>query len=460
MINSNSKNTFLVIFVSSLFSWIEIDAQVLDNYVTEGLKNNIVLQQKTISLDYAIYSLKIARSYFLPSVNFQGNYTSGEGGRYIPLPLGDLMNPVYSTLNQLTGSNSFPSIENKEISFFPNNFYDARVKTSLPIVNTDIYYNKRIQQQQVKLKEYEVEVYKRELVKNIKTSYYNYLSALTAVQIYGKATDILNENVRVNEKLIENGKGLTATLLRSQSEREKVLVQFNNAENDEKNAKKYFNFLLNKDFDSEINISNSFEDNVADSLMNTLFLINDSSREELMMLKTGESISNTVVKMSQSYFVPKISAFLDLGSQSEDWKFNNKSRYYLIGFQVDFPIFNGGKNSYKTRQSILEYKTAQLNYENNRNQLRLAYESAKSNLSSAWHAYQASQLQLKSAQSFFKLIDKSFKEGTNSLIEYLDARNQLTSAELMANLSKYKVMIEMAVLERESASYHLNTDKK
>jgi len=30
----------------------------------------------------------------------------------------------------------------------------------------------------------------------------------------------------------------------------------------------------------------------------------------------------------------------------------------------------------------------------------------------------------------------------------------------MANLSKYKVMIEMAVLERESASYHYNTDKK
>ncbi|NVO11326.1 MAG: TolC family protein [Bacteroidales bacterium] len=453
------KIIFLVIGLIILIS-NEINSQSINDYIKEGLDNNIVLQQKAISLEHALYSLKTANAYFLPSIDFQGNYTTGEGGRYIPLPLGDLMNPIYTTLNNLTGSNSFPTIENKNISFFPKNFYDAKLRTTLPIINSDIYYNRKIQQQQVKLKEYEVDVYKRELVKNIKTAYYNYLCALTAIQIYSKATDILNENVRINQKLIENGKGLPATCLRAQSEREKVLVQFANAQNDEKNAKKYFNFLLNKNLESEIITTFSFTDSVVDSLMTSLLSVSDTSREELMMLKSGENISSYIVKMNKSYLIPKINAFIDLGSQSEDWKYNTKSRYYLTGIQVDFPIFSGGKNMYKTKQAVLDYKNAQLNYENTKLQLTLANEVAKSNLSSAWNAYQSSRLQLKSAQSYFNLIDKGFKEGVYSLIEFLDARNQLTLSELTVNINKYKIMIEVASVERETARYNFDNAKK
>jgi hypothetical protein len=83
-------------------------------------------------------SLRIANSYFMPSVGIQGNYTSGRGGRSISFPVGDMLNPVYSTLNQLTGTSNFPQIENVNTTFFPYNFYDAKVHTTVPIVNTDL----------------------------------------------------------------------------------------------------------------------------------------------------------------------------------------------------------------------------------------------------------------------------------------------------------------------------------
>ena len=68
-------------------------------------------------------------------------------------------------------------------------------------------------------------------------------------------------------------------------------------------------------------------------------------------------------------------------------------------------------------------------------------------------------MQVKSAHSYFKLINKGFKEGANSLIEFIDARNQLTSSELTLNINKYKLMIEIANLERETASYDLAGSK-
>jgi outer membrane protein TolC len=64
-------------------------AQSLEDYIREGLKNNLVLEQKNISLKQAQQSLRIAKSYFLPSINLLADYTSGKGGRSIAIPVGD-----------------------------------------------------------------------------------------------------------------------------------------------------------------------------------------------------------------------------------------------------------------------------------------------------------------------------------------------------------------------------------
>ena len=96
----------------TLFTVVLQAQPVLENYVQEGLKSNLVLQQKNLSLQQAQQSLQIARSYFLPSVTLLTDYTSGEGGRSISIPIGDLLNPVYTSLNQMTQSDAFPQVEN------------------------------------------------------------------------------------------------------------------------------------------------------------------------------------------------------------------------------------------------------------------------------------------------------------------------------------------------------------
>src|SRR5688572_20841093 len=87
-----------------LLSSAHLFSQNLSAYIDEGLKGNIALKQKNISLEQARQSLDIARSYFLPSVNVLADYTSGDGGRSIKIPIGDLLNPVYGSLNQLMQS--------------------------------------------------------------------------------------------------------------------------------------------------------------------------------------------------------------------------------------------------------------------------------------------------------------------------------------------------------------------
>jgi outer membrane protein len=442
---------FATVFISTVNA-----QQNLEGYVTEAFKNNIVLQQKNISLEKAQYALKTAKSLFLPTVAFSTTWSTADGGRNIPLPLGDLLNPVYSSLNQLTATNKFPLMENQSINFLPKNYYDAKVRTTVPIVNTDLGYNKKISEQQVTLQEFEVQIYKRDLVKNVKTAYYNYLNALQAVDIYKSGLQLANEGLRVNEKLLDGGKGLPAYVLRSKSEVENVNAQLVNAEQQVINAQMYFNFLLNRDTNEKIETNFDAQSDLTKVNGLVADLSATGNREELKALDQVVSINKTALKMNQQFAVPKLAGFVDLGSQSEGFHFNDNTRYYMVGLQLDIPIFTGNRNNIKIKESNLNIRNAELNSNLVAQQLNLSAKISQNNLKATYQTYQSSLRQFEAASSYQRLIEKGYKAGTNSFIETIDARNQYTSAQLLVNINRYKVLSAMAEVERETATYSIN----
>ncbi|MGK6351114.1 TolC family protein [Parapedobacter sp. DT-150] len=428
----------------------------LTGYIQEGLESNLVLRQRNISLQRADYALKTAKSMFLPSVNVQASYQTADGGRNIPLPIGDMLNPVYRTLNQLTQSDAFPQIENETINFLPRNYYDAHIRTTLPIINTDIGHNKRINEQRVRLTQLEVEAYKRELVKEIKTAYFNYLSAIQIVDINRSALDLANEGKRTNEKLVEYGKGLPAYVLRSNSEVAAAQAKLNEAELAARNARLHFNSLLNRPEDAPVDSAFNRDAallQVADALRGDTVSL--EQREEVKALTTAIGIQETALKMNKQFAIPKLNAFLDLGSQSEGFRFNDQTRYYMAGLQLELPIFNGNRNKYSIQQSRLDVEDANLQLLQARQQLQLASSVAYHNLQSALQNYRAAKAQLEAAQAYQRLITKGYQAGSNSYIETVDARSQYTSAKMAVSINTYQVLSAAAALEREHASYPL-----
>ena len=174
------------------------------------------------------------------------------------------------------------------------------------------------------------------------------------------------------------------------------------------------------------------------------------------MVRTAKAMNQTSLRLNKFSRLPKVNAFLDLGSQASDWRVNENSKYYLVGVQLSMPLFLGFRNNMAIRQSTLEVQKTQLQLTNTTQQLLLAAEVAKNDLQTTIQNYLASREQLKSAQSYFHLIEKGYQEGINSLIEFLDARNQLTSSQLQRNLRLFEMLTASAKLERETASYSFN----
>jgi outer membrane protein TolC len=194
-------------------------------------------------LEKNVYALKEAKSMFLPNISFSTTYTKADGGRTIDFPTGDLLNGAYATLNQLTGSNSFPQLHNERILLNPDNFYDAKFRTSLPILNAELIYNKRIKLQQVDLQKSEVLLYKRELVKEIKTAYYKYIKAINAIKIFESSLRLVEEGQRINTALFNNSKVNRTAVIRSNNEVSKISSSLITANKTAESARYYFNFL-------------------------------------------------------------------------------------------------------------------------------------------------------------------------------------------------------------------------
>ena len=438
------------------FACILGQKSILDEYIEMGFQQNIVVQQKLISAEKALLSLQSAQSLYQPTLAFQGGYQTGEGGRSISFPVGDMLNPVYATLNQLTKSSAFPQIANVETNFFPRNFYDVKLTSVMPIYNRDISINKEIQSQTLGIQKADIQVYKRELVKNIKTAYLNYLMAHKAIGIYQNGLLLAQEGKKINEKLLANGKGLPAYILRSENEVVQMASQLSEAEKQAESAKMYFNFLLNRELLTEI--KTNFDEQEALDILKKNQIAEVDQREELGMLKQAISLQQSVVKMNESFYLPKLNGYLNLGSQSSNWDFNQKSTYYLLGMQLDIPIFSGKRNLNKIKQSAMDVDMAKKSLDLTSKQVSLALQIAQKNLTQTWVAFRASQKQIDVANTYQKLIDKGYKEGVNTYIETLDARSQWTNAHLALNINQFKILIAAAQVEREAASYPLKNE--
>ena len=104
---------------------------------------------------------------------------------------------------------------------------------------------------------------------------------------------------------------------------------------------------------------------------------------------------------------------------------------------------------YKIKKSKLDIdlQKSQLMYM--QQQLNLSANVAKNSIKSHYQSYQSAIQQTIAAKAYLDLIDKGYKEGINTFIETLDARNQLTISQIQELISKYDLMASIAVYERE-----------
>jgi outer membrane protein len=436
-----------LIFLSSFV----FGQDILNDYVKYGLDNNLALQQKQSGYQKSIEALREARGLFYPDISFNARYTISEGGRVIDFPVGDLLNPVYSTLNMLTSSNLFPRVENEQILFLRPHEQETKLRLIQPVINTDIYYNSRIKKELTVFNEEDVNQYKRELTAEIKKAYYNVATADGVFSMLKDTRKLLTENIRVNKKLVENDKVTLDYLYRSETELSKFDQELQNSEKNKKIACAYFNFLLNKPLTDSVIIQ---EPESYPALSNYTLDFTKSAfdnREELKKLSSYSIITGLQVDLNKSGVIPDMFLAVDYGIQGTDYRFNRDQDYLQASAILSWKLFSGFQNRSKIKQSVLDKEMADRKLGEVRKQIELQVINTMNELLTAEKGIIAAEARVKSAREGFRLVNRKYEEGQASMLEFIDARTTLTQAEENLIISKFSYLSSFAEFEKVTA---------
>ena len=447
------RRNFIIVILSGLALGAAGQEEALDNYIDEGLKNNLALKQKEVSYQKSVEVLKQARALFFPDISLNARYTAAEGGRVIDFPVGTMLNPVYQSLNYLLGQDLFPDIENMEFAFYRPTEHETKIRLAQPIVDTKIIYNQKINKELSRAVMADAGAYKRQLVAEIKTAYFNYLKTLKLLQLVDETRELLVENVRVNESLFENNVVTIDNVYRSRAELSKLERQEAEARKNHEVARAYFNFLLNRPFETRI-----LADIQYDSITQTLMLDDLSehavvNREELEMLRSYSRIAESNLSMNQMNKLPNLYAVVDYGFQGRHYEFNMRQDYLFASLIFRWDLFHGFQNKARIGEARIEQQLRDTQLEETEKQIRLETIAAHYDLIASAESVKASTEELLSARNAFRVINRKYGEGQATLIEFIDARSTMTQAEMLLIISKYDFHIKYAELERVACLY-------
>lgn len=425
--------------------------EMLKEYIRYGIENNLALKQKQSGYQKSVEALREAHGLFYPNISFNARFTVSEGGRVIDFPVGDLLNPVYSTLNSLTSSSGFPTIENQQIRFLRPVEQETKIRLTQPVFNPDVYYNSKIKKELSVFEEADIEQYKRELIAEIRKAYYNAAMTDGILSMLKETRKLLLENVRVNKRLVENNKLTIDNVYRSEAELSKFDQELQSAEKNKNIASAYFNFLLNKPLTDSIILQQpaafpvlaGFPGNYSQSAI--------ENREELKKLENYSHISDMQIKMNQSGILPDLFVAVDYGFQGEAYKFNKNQDYVQASAVLTWNLFSGFQNKAKIKQAMIDRTIIENQLEEVRKRIGLQVINTMNELLTAEKGITAAETRLKNSSEGFRLVNRKYQEGQASLIEFLDSRTNMTQAEENLIISKFSYLSCFAEFEKVTA---------
>ena len=448
------KLSWLLVMFLGIFPCLNAQEPVLEEYIKLGLEKNLALQQKQADYEISLKALQSAGGLFYPNLGIDARYTVARGGRMIDFPVGDLLNPVYSTLNQLLQANQFPQVENQEFPFYRPTEQETKLTLVQPVFNPSILYNYQINKVKTHVAEIDVEIYKRELILQIKTAYYNYLKTVHLLDLVDETINLLEENLRVSKSLFENDKVTSDVVYLSDAQLKQAWVSRAEAEKSNQTARAYFNFLLNRPLNDEIQVpdSSNMSDLPIPVDVDNYINLGIGSREEIMQLGNYLDMNEKYLKLKRSSNYPNLFVALNYGFQGEEYSFTANDDFMLASVVLQWNLFQGFKNQADIQQAKITQNQLELKQQEVQHQVELQVINTFYELKAAAKTVEASQAQVEASNKAFKIVREKYRNGQASLIEFTDARTQMTTSRQNLIIASFDYRIREADFERVTAS--------
>ena len=423
----------------------------LEPLVSEALRANLGLAAVRLAERQAGAGVTTARGLFLPSVGLEARASQLNG---VP-NIGTFVNPAFAALNGVLGSNRFPT----NLDFTLPQANDEYLELRQPLVNAGIvagYAAARSRRDGAREALLGAE---RRLAADVQTAYLTEAGARRAVEIYSASLALVQENERVAERLVAAGRATPEAVFRARADRSGIEQQLAEARQRQTAAARVLNQMLRRPSDAPV-------DEVPDSALVTPLAIDVEGavasalahREELRQVDAGVRTAQASEREATAAFLPSLALAVDYGFQGRDLALRPSQDYWVASLVVSWNLFDGGQDASRRTVAALEVERVRTLRKDLEERIALEARTAYEADAVAHAAIGTAADRLDAARSTYQLVRRRYEEGVASPVELVDARTELTSAELNRSVTAYQYAMRYVDLERAAALRDIATE--
>lgn len=393
--------SILFIFPGSVYGQQPISKDEIESRVKSA---NISLKILEHAVQESQADFKQSSAFFLPnfSISHTGTLTT---------------NPLMafgSKLNQeiLRQADFKPELLND-----PEKTQNFATKISLqqPLFNLDGFYQRKAAALKVEAAKFQKQRRQEYLLFEAEKTYMQLQLAYKAVFVLKKALAAAEANHKIAKNNFEEGYLQRAEVLEVEIYVAELKNKLQTAKSNIQNVSNYLSLLMNETQETVYYPSDSLRLERFDILKDTSI---SDHRTDLKAMSLASGAYKALHEADNASFLPRLNAF---GRYEfyDDKIFNAHAGGYLLGVQLHWTIFEGGKRFAKRQKSKIAYEKSALEYEAHKAKSVWELQGAKRKLADAEAQLKLTQLVLKQAEEALRIRKNRFEEGLEKAADLL-----------------------------------------
>lgn len=424
--NLKLLSIFLFIFVIQIKGQDNKITLTVDEAVSIALEKNSEVKVAIMEVEKSEEKVREARSGLFPKLDISGQYQ-----RYLEKPV--IFLPPGSPLGTT-------------LKIGADNSYNATASLTVPLIAFGLYEGISIANEGKALAEENLRYIKNKVATDVKKAFY--LSLLLK-----ETKEVMIQSLKNAEDNLNNIKKLNSGGLISDYDVLRAEVQYDNLKPTVLQAENNYNLSLEAlkvaiGLNSEANLEISGYLNSPDVSNNSNeIIINEvlKNNPQLKLLELQQNISQKNVSLETTAYYPTLAGFgnYQYQAQANDFKFKdyNWVSTFLLGLQIQIPVFNGFKTDARISQA--EIGLNQIN-----EQKRNLTEAIKTSTLSIVYRIEQALKRIEGQDKTVKLAEEGYEIAKRRLENNLATQLELNDAELalrQAKLNKLQAIYDLNV---------------
>jgi outer membrane factor, OMF family len=430
---------------------VEVDPQkpiTLKQAIELSLKNNQEVQEGKLQVERSEFALREAQAAFFPTLDLGSGLTYGNSA-FLDSATEQIIDArTEEVLEENPGVTEEQARELVEDSFTSSSTSSATFEFSSDLtLGYNIYDGGRrgatIKSAQKQLRFSELDLERIVEVARFETArdYYSLQNSDAQVEIERASVEDAQQTLKDAQLLEKAGLGTRFDVLRAEVELAQAQQRLSTAQANQNIARRQLAETLSVSHDTDLSTADKIEKagewkfSLPESVVQAF-----KNRAELEQFLLQREIGAEQSKIALAQVRPTVSAnaayALNNDLEDGDTGFNDN---YQVGLNLQWRLFDGGAARALARQSEKDIEIAEVQFANQRNQIRFAVEQAYFGLTSNQKNIVTATKEVELAVESLRLARLRFQAGVGTQTDVIDAQTQLTTARgnLLSSIIDY-----------------------